>query len=105
MILGTFVIVFTSQTVSTETQDVLHHHLYGAMEIDWLRKESVLSTQFGVHKHLYTTAPAPKGLPYQPQRRTMDSSLAVLRSQMGTTSSERGRVMLTTDARAEGLHQ
>lgn len=77
--------------------------LYGAMQIDWLKKETVLSTQFGAHKHIHTTEPAPKGLPYHPQRRPMDSSLTVLRSQTGTTSSERDHAMLTTNARAGEL--
>lgn len=39
-------------------------------------------------------------LQYRPLRRLMDSSQAVLRCKMGTTSSERGRVMHTIDAKA-----
>lgn len=54
MILGTFVIVFTSQTVSTETQDVLHHHLYGAMEIDFFEEgKCTIDSVWGSQTFIY----------------------------------------------------
>lgn len=59
---------------------------------------------YGVHKRIHTTKPVLKSLQFQPPTTwTLDSSLAVLASQTGTTSSERGRVMPTIDARAGRL--